>query len=228
MGQRVRLTSRRDGFSFEAYRAPPEDALRGGLVLLHAIWGVTPHLRALADDFAAQGYDVLVPSLFDRWSAGFPESDRDPGRFKRQMQLAETARWGAEVIDAVEAAIDALPRPVFAAGFCFGGTTAWLAAARCDGLAAAACFYGGHIADYLGETPRCPVVLHFGKTDPLIPMADVARIIERHPEMPLWLYDAGHAFVAPGEDHVEDAARLALLRARQFFQLQGGKGEMGG
>jgi len=46
-----------------------------------------------------------------------------------------------------------------------------------------------------------------------------------HPDLPVWLYDAGHAFVAPNGLHA-DSANLALLRTRQLFQRQGRKGEM--
>ncbi|MDB5494133.1 MAG: Dienelactone hydrolase [Phenylobacterium sp.] len=221
MGETIGLTSARDGFQFAAYRAHPEDARRGGLVILHAIWGVTPHLRELADSFAAEGYEVLVPSLFDRLQPGFAERDLDPALYARQDGFAKAVGWGAGVLDAVQAAIDALAPPVFALGFCFGGTTAWLAAARCHGLSAVASFYGGQIIDYLDEAPKVPTILHLGKTDELIPPADVERIRDRHPELPVYMYDAGHAFMAPN-GHQPDAARLARLRTLALFANNGG------
>ena len=52
MGETIILKSSFDGFELSAYRAKPTDARRGGLVVCHAIWGVTPHLRALADAYA--------------------------------------------------------------------------------------------------------------------------------------------------------------------------------
>jgi carboxymethylenebutenolidase len=127
----------------------------------------------------------------------------------------------------VQAAIDALAGPVFAMGFCYGGTAAWMAAARCEGLAAVSCFYGGGIAETVDETPRCPIVLHFGKRDELIPLTDVEAIKARHPEVPIWLYEAGHAFMAPS-DYDGDSARLARLRTLQLFHRSAGKAEMGG
>ena len=105
MGEAVQLTAG-DGFRFDAWHARATDARRGGLVICHAVWGVTPHLRALADDYAAQGYETLVPSLFDRQQRGFAEVDADPSRLDRQRALAEAAEWGAGVLDAVQAAID--------------------------------------------------------------------------------------------------------------------------
>lgn len=227
MGERIRLTSGRDGFSFEAWHTPAQDARRGGLIILHAIWGVTPHLRALAEGFAAGGYEVLIPSLLDRTDPGFPERDTDPALRARRLEVSAAAP-DEQVMSDVAAARDALEGPVFTIGFCWGGRAAWLAAARVPGLAGVAAFYPTHIGGVADEAPLCPTVLHFGRTDPLIPLADVERVVAAHPDLPVWLYDAGHAFVAPGGDHREDAARLALLRTRQLFHRTAGKGEMGG
>ena len=222
MGETITLTSPSDGASFDAYRAPAQDVRRGGLVMLHAIWGVTPHIRALADRFADQGYEVIAPSLLHRFEAGFPEVDIDPEAQARRMSYGEAVGWGDAVMGEVQAAIDALEPPVFAIGFCFGGTVAWLAACRCEGLAAVSCFYGGNIAQYRDETPRCPTILHFGAADPLIPQTDVDAIAAAQPELPIWIYQgAGHAFMAPNGYH-EDSARLGRLRTLQLFHLSAG------
>jgi carboxymethylenebutenolidase len=138
---------------------------------------------------------------------------------------AET-RWGVDVLDAVQAAIDALAPPVFAMGFCYGGTVAWLAAARCHGLAAVSSFYGGQIIDYLAETPQIPTILHLGKLDELTPPADVEAIRAAHPDLPVFMYEAGHAFVAPNGFH-EDSARLSKLRTLAHFSRNSGvRGEI--
>ena len=220
MGETVQLRSAVDGFEFAAYHAGVPDARRGGLVICHAIWGVTPHLRELADSYAELGYETLVPSLFDRFQSGFAERDTDPALMERQMSFGERTHWGADVLDAVQAAIDALAPPVFALGFCFGGTTAWLAAARCQGLSAVVSYYGGQIVDYLAETPQVPTILHLGKEDELISPADVEAIREAYPELPVFMYPAGHAFVAPNGYHA-DSARLSSLRTLAHFARNG-------
>jgi carboxymethylenebutenolidase len=226
VGETVQLTSARDGFAYDAWRAPTADARRGGLVVCHAIWGVTPHLRDLAEGYAEAGYETLVPSLFDRFQRGFAERDTDPALQDRQMGFGEATRWGADVLDAVQAAIDALEPPVFVMGFCYGGTVAWLASARCTGVSAVSSFYGGQIPDYLDETPRVPTILHLGKTDALIPPASVEAIRAAYPEMPVHLYEAGHAFVAPNGFHA-DSATLSRLRTLQLFARTGsGRGEV--
>jgi carboxymethylenebutenolidase len=224
MGDVVTLRAA-DGFQLAAWHTVPTDARRGGLVILHAVWGVTPHLRELAQQWADDGYEVLVPSLFDRLERGFAERNIDPARRDIQFAHAEATGWGDTTTPDVQAAVDALKGPVFVMGFCFGGTAAWLAACRCTGVAAAACFYGGHIIRYVDETPKYPTILHFGKTDELIPPADVEATTEAHPDIPAFLYDAGHAFLAPGDAHHADAARLSTLRTLQLFARSSGRGE---
>jgi carboxymethylenebutenolidase len=221
MGEAVRLTSAKDGFEFGAWHAGVSDARRGGLVILHAIWGVTPHLRGLAEDYAEAGYEVLVPSLFDRLQSGFAERDFDPALMAQQNGFAVATHWGAEVLDLVQATIDALSPPVFAMGFCYGGTVAWLAAARCSGLAGVSSFYGGQIPEFLADTPQVPTILHLGKTDELIPPNRIEAIRAAHPELPVYMYEAGHAFVAPNGYH-EDSARLAKLRTLAHFSRNSG------
>ena len=227
MGARIVLTTA-GGEGVSAYHAPPGEARRGGLVILHAIWGVTPHIRALSDQLAEQGYEVIAPSLLDDADAPFPAADLDPPSLDARMAMGLASGWGLAALPRVQAAIDALAGgdKVFAMGFCFGGTTAWLAASRCTGLSAVSCFYGGDIAGYVDERPKVPTILHFGRADSLIPMADVEAIAAAHPDLPIWLYDAGHAFVAPNGRH-DDSASLAMLRTLQLFQRSGGsKGEV--
>ena len=223
MGERITLTTA-DGEPVSAYHAPSGDARRGGLVILHAIWGVTPHIRALSDSLAEQGYEVIAPSLLDAADAPFPVADLDPPNLDLRMTLGLASGWGAAALPRVQAAIDVLAEQggkVFAMGFCFGGTTAWLASARCSGLTAVSCFYGGDIASYVDERPQVPTILHFGRTDSMIPLSDVETITAAHPDLPVWLYDAGHAFVAPNGYHA-DSASLAMLRTLQLFQRSGG------
>lgn len=220
MGQVRRLASA-DGFEFDAWHAAPQDARRGGLVILHAIWGVTPHIRELCDQWAEAGYESLAPSLFDRFERGFAEHNTDPARRKTQDGYARATDWGRTAMPDVQAAIDALEPPVFLMGFCFGGTAAWIAAAECTGLSAVASFYGGQIYLNLDLEPACPTILHLGKRDELIPPDEVEKIRAAHPDLPVFMYDAGHAFVAPN-GYDADAERLSRLRTLAHFSRNGG------
>jgi len=220
-GETIRLESRADGFAFDAYHVKPGDARRGGLVLIQEIFGVTDHIREVADDFAEDGYEVIAPAFFVRQQRGF-EASYDPDDMARAVALSQAAAWD-EVAGDAQSAIDALQGPVFVAGFCWGGAASWVVAARCEGVAAASCFYGRRISELIDETPRCPTILHFGKTDASIPLERVEEIRDRHPDIPVHLYDAGHGFASDRrKDYQPDAARLARLRTLQLFTRSGG------
>jgi carboxymethylenebutenolidase len=225
VGEAVTLVSREDGFNFGAYRAVTPDARRGGLVLIQEIFGVTGQIRRQADAFAADGYETLAPSLFDRLERGFEAGLDGPG-VALGRRYSEATPWDQVAAD-LAAAIASLIPPVFVAGFCWGGTAAWLAACRCDGVAAVSSYYGRRIPELIGETPRCPIILHFGRLDPSIPPSVVEAIAEAYPDIPIHLYDAGHGFAADERgDYRPDAAQLARLRTLQIFARNGdGRGE---
>jgi carboxymethylenebutenolidase len=225
-GEAVALTSPKDGFVFGGYRVQPPDARRGGLVLIQEIFGVTDHIRALADGFADDGYEVLAPSLYDRRENGFAVG-YDAEGVARARRYSEETPWD-EVAADLAACVAALKAPVFVVGYCWGGSATWLAACRCEGLAAASSFYGRRIPELVTETPRCPIILHFGRRDPTIPPAAVEAIGAAQPDIPIYVYDAGHGFVSDRRaDHDADCARLARLRTLQLFALNGGgRGEM--
>jgi carboxymethylenebutenolidase len=225
MGETIRLKSRHDGFELAAYHAPAEDARRGGLLLIQEIFGVTDHIRELADGFAADGYEVIAPSFYDRLERGFA-ADYSADAIQKGVKYSQATPWDQVAGDA-QAAIDALQPPVFVTGYCWGGAATWLAACRCEGLAAAAAFYGRRITELKDETPRCPIMLHFGKTDASIPPERVEEIAAAHPDTPVYLYDAGHGFVSDRRaDYHADSARLARLRTLAHFARNGaGRGE---
>ena len=93
-------------------------------------------------------------------------------------------------------------------------------------VAAVASFYGGQITLYLDDAPKAPTILHLGKADELIPPRDVEAIRAAHPDLPVYMYEAGHAFVAPN-GYDESAARLSKLRTLAHFTRNSGvSGEM--
>jgi len=219
MGEMLTLTAE-DGHRLGAYRAAPVGTPRGGLVVVQEIFGVNSHIKRTCDGFAADGYVALAPALFDRverdYATGYSPADIEAGRGVRGKLSLDDA-----VAD-VRAAVRELARSgskVGVVGYCFGGTIAWLAGTRIDGVAAAVGYYGGGIADTAQETPRCPVMLHFGETDASIPKEHWERIRAHQPSLPLHVYPAGHGFNCD-ERGSYDAASARLARERTLAFLR--------
>ncbi|MFP4004770.1 MAG: dienelactone hydrolase family protein [Alphaproteobacteria bacterium] len=210
-----------DGFLFGGCTVPARGTRRGGLILIQEIFGVTDHIRELADHFAGDGFEVIAPSLFDRQERAF-DVDYRAANIARARELADNADWDKVTLD-LQACADRLEPPVFAIGYCWGGTAAWVAACRVRGLAAAAGYYGRLIVDFLDETPQCPIILHFGEKDPTIPMENVERIKQAHPDVPVYMYPAGHGFNSDRRaDYDAESTRLARQRTLEFFAAHSG------
>ncbi|MBN8889107.1 MAG: carboxymethylenebutenolidase [Rhodospirillales bacterium 70-18] len=216
MGTTITLTAA-DGHSFSAYRAGPDTAAKA-LVVVQEIFGVNHHIRNVCDRFAAQGYAVIAPALFDRTSRnaelGYTAEDVAKGRDLR----AGVPDAGA--MADIEAAANALAgKSVGIVGYCWGGTLAWWGATRTGKFKAASGWYGGGIAATRTETPHCPVQLHFGEKDTGIPLADVELIRAAQPAVEIFVYPgAQHGFGCDerGSFSAPDAA-LAQERTLAFF-----------
>lgn len=219
MGANVILTAE-DGHRLAGYRAAPSGPPRGGLVIVQEIFGVNSHIRRVGDGFAADGYVALAPAIFDRAEPGFAVG-YDPADIERGR--AVRGKLGLDdMVKDVRAAVRALGGegfPVGVVGYCLGGTLAWLAATRIDGVRCAVGYYGGGIADAAGERPRCPVLLHFGETDQSIPPVHHERIRAAQPAVEMHIYPAGHGFNCDERaSYHEPSARLARTRTLELLR----------
>jgi carboxymethylenebutenolidase len=103
-------------------------------------------------------------------------------------------------------------------GYCYGGTLAWLAAARLRPTVAVG-YYGGRTSNYADEMLVAPVMLHFGKQDAHIPAEEVQKIRAAHPEVEIYWYDAGHGFNCDARaSYNNEAAHEARARSLAFLK----------
>jgi carboxymethylenebutenolidase len=214
MGQNIELSAG-DGHRLGAYMSSPTATPRGGIVVIQEIFGVTRHIRAVADQYAAAGFTAIAPALFDRVerNVDVPYTEMAKG-FGYMQQLKNE-----QVMLDVQAAIDRLNQAgkVGVVGYCWGGTMAYLAAARLK-VAAAVAYYGGGIDKYTAEKPRCPIMFHFGEKDAHIPLSAVEKIKADVPGGIFFLYPADHGFNCTDRASFEPAsAKLALERSLEFF-----------
>ena len=203
--------------SLATWRVEPADVPKGAVVVIQEIFGVNAHIRRVAEDFAAAGYVVLAPAYFDVIKPGV-ELDYDAEGIAKGRELI--TRLGLEAaVDITAAAAQELAQTgskVGTVGYCWGGTVALLAALRL-GLPSAS-YYGARNVPFLQETPRAPVIFHFGERDASIPPEMVALHREHLPQMPLHAYPAGHGFNCNVRaDYDAPSAALARQRTLAFF-----------
>jgi carboxymethylenebutenolidase len=213
MGQNIELRAG-DGHRLAAYESSPGTS-RGGIVVIQEIFGVTRHIRAVADQYAAAGFTAVAPALFDRVerNVDVPYTDMAKG-FGYMQQLKNE-----QVMLDLQAAVERLgpAGKVGVVGYCWGGTMAYLAAARLK-VTVAVAYYGGGIDKYTAEKPRCPIMFHFGERDAHIPLSAVEKIKAAVPEGIFHLYPADHGFNCTDRASFEPAsAKLALERSLEFF-----------
>ena len=192
---------------------------RGAIVVIQEIFGVNAHVRSLAEGFAEQGYATLAPAYFDLIERGVELGYDAPGIAKGRALIT---RLGLEqAADVTAAAAQALQAcgPVGTVGYCWGGTVALLAAQRL-GLPSVS-YYGARNLPYLAETPKAPVMFHFGQRDASIPPEMVEKHRQLLPQMETHVYPAGHGFNCEVRADF-DAASAALARTRTlaFFAEQ--------
>lgn len=225
--QMTRLTAA-DGFILDAFCVTGEPLAtgqsRGGLVVLQEIFGVGDQLKSVARRFAAEGYDVVVPALFDRVSPAtvIPFDEAERGRetaFKLNVD---------EVMLDVEAAVRQVDggQGVTVLGFCWGGGMAIRAAGQLQ-LAGAIAYYGTGLDKHSLKGANCPVLLHFGETDPLAP-PEIVELVKQHiPQAEIYSYAAGHAFANDARaSYVPEAAGQAWERSLAFLRrVHGGTGK---
>lgn len=169
-----------------AYRADPDGAPRGAVVVIQEIWGLVDHVKDVADRFAAQGYVAVAPDLLGHvgltpevgeriFELMFSSSEEDRLAAQPQMRAATTpARqpgFAAWAVPALRHVVDSLvDEPgvegrVGVVGFCFGGTYAFALAAADDRVRAAVPFYGSFPENADPATIACPVLAFYGEQD---------------------------------------------------------------
>lgn len=227
----------------EIHRAVPDGEIKGGLVLIHEIWGLADHIRQVADRFAGAGYLTYAPDILSKAGitpqagAELAELLHHPDekvrveaqpRFREAMAPAQDPAYAAWAVDALRGVVDELAEQpgvdgrLAALGFCFGGSYTFALAAADDRIKAAVPFYGAPPDLDKVSTISCPVLAIYGEDDP--------RLMEGLPQVEAAMKQAGVDFTAkvyPGAGHAffndtgsrydADAAADAWRRSLDFL-----------
>lgn len=227
MGEEITLTAS-DGGRFAAYLALPERLPAPGLIVLPEVFNTNPHIRTVADGYAAAGFIALSPDVFWREEAANYLPYTDEGRAKAQALRArlgtdQFARDVGDMVAALRARSDCTGK-VGVMGFCLGGKFAYLASTRLP-IDAAVSYYGVEIDQYLAEADRrkCPILMNFAENDPHVPAPTVAAIQARmgsEPGVSIHIYPGTeHGFNRQGYPPYNEAA-AAEARQRTLAHLR--------
>jgi carboxymethylenebutenolidase len=226
---RVEAATADDGGRVPCHVALPASGRGPGVVVLQEIFGCNDYVRGRAATLAGLGYVAVAPDLYCRLDPDvqLPHDEAGLQRAFGYLQRLDEPRAVRDAGAALEH-LRRLPEVTGGAavlGFCMGGRIGYHVAAGFQ-PDAAVLYYGSGIADALDLAPavRCPVLLHFGGSDPYIPQEQVERIraafagrddveIDVQP-------DAGHAFdnaLAP-MFHVPAARAAAWALTEDFLR----------
>jgi carboxymethylenebutenolidase len=217
MGHKIELKAA-DGHALSGYLAEPQGGAaraRGGIVIIQEIFGITRHIRAVTDQYAAAGFLALAPALFDRVERDVEVPYTDVQRGFGYVQKLPVDQVLLDIGAAAERVRAA--GKVGVVGFCWGGRLAYLAAAQLN-IDAAIAYYGGGIDQVLDQKPKVPTMYHFGERDTHIPLSSVEKIRAAHPDGIYHLYPAEHGFNCTDRASFEPkSAELALARSVEFL-----------
>ena len=220
----------------KAYLASPQsEPKRGGVIVVHEIFGLTDHIKSVAVRLAEAGYDALAVDFFSNDGA-VPENKGD---FKPLMEYVNKIPDSQIMRDGEGAAkyLRALPHSngkVGIVGFCWGGRVSMLFDAASPDLNAAVAYYGRISGEKTANQPaypidaaaqmNAPLLGHFGAEDKGIPPMEVAKLEaalkEAKKTAALHEYEkAGHAFNNDTrESYRPDAAKLAWKRTLYWYR----------
>jgi carboxymethylenebutenolidase len=202
------------------YLALPDAPAGPGILVLHAWWGLTDHVREVCDGLAAAGYVALAPDLFGGRVAtevaeaeqGLAEADANALAHLTRSSLQTLRRLPGTSGDAVGVL-----------GWSMGGSMAlWLAARVPDAIVATAVFYGEQDIDMANA--RSAFLGHYAEHDPYVDEDGLVLLeselhLDGH-EVEFHHYPGTHHWFAEPDrpEHDPVAAALAWDRTLAFFR----------
>jgi carboxymethylenebutenolidase len=218
-----------------------------GVVLVHEVFGLDPHIADVARRLAREGFAVLAPDLWSREGLPRPKptaTDPAPKWTVEQVRAAVQSLPDRRVLGDLEGALAWLAaRPdvdgakLAAVGFCMGGNHAYQLGCTSRRVKCVVDFYGRlqyhelNAAKPIQPTELAlnlsvPMLAVFGLRDPTIPPEQIeafrARLDQAAKHVELVLYpEAGHGFFNDARPaYRAEEARDAWGRMLEFLRRE--------
>jgi carboxymethylenebutenolidase len=221
-----------DGGEFDCYLVTPKtDRPVPAIVLASAIHGVDADIRAIADEFAANGYVAAAPDLFWRSIPG-PLPREDDRAAKRSQPRLERIKAGERDLSDTLAYLRTLGQfngRAAVMGFCYGGPYSILGPKRLGYAAGVSC-HGTQLQDFIHELEgvRKPVCIIWGDRDHVAP----APVLDAYRAVPARMKNVEvhifpgilHGFMMPSAPQAFDQKTRDFAMARALAILDGLRG----
>ena len=184
---------------------PKQPGSYPGIVMIHEWWGLNEHIKAKAEELAAQGYLVLAVDLYNGEIANTPDQARElTGKINQTIAL-ENLRAAADYLRKLNT-----PK-IASLGWCFGGGQSLKLALSGEKLDATVIYYGQLETDSAKLSAiKWPVLGVFGEQDSSIPLEQVQQfekgLKSNNTPQQIYLYpNVGHAFANPSNKNYAPA-----------------------
>ena len=225
-----------EGGQFDCYLALPEANDRvPAVVLACAVFGVDEDVRAIADEFAANGYIAAAPDLFWRSVPG-PLTRGDDRSAQRSKPRLEKIRTGEA--DLADTLAELRKQPQFngraaAMGFCYGGPYGILVPKRL-GFAAGLSCHGTQLGDYIQDLDGVtqPVCIIWGDQDHAAPpevQSAYRHVAARMENVEVHIFPGvKHGYMMPGNAQAFDQQTRDFSMGRALALLDALRSESAG
>lgn len=220
-GQMIEFPS--NGGTARGYLSAPESGEGPGVIVIQEWWGLVPHIRDVADRFAAEGFVALAPDLYHGDVARSPD---EAGKLMMALNIEQAEKDLRGAVGYLLAHEGTTSGRVGTVGFCMGGVLSLYAASKNEQVGACVVFYGIHPKvepDF--RSLRAPVLGLYAERDQMVPPAAVRALEERlraeGKSVEMHIYpETDHAFFNDTRPEVHDpeAAADAWRRTIEFFR----------
>ena len=206
-----------------AYLARPKgDAKLPGVIVIHEIWGLNPHIEDVTRRIALEGFLTVAPDALTPLG-GTPE---DPDKARPLFQKLDSQSTIQNYVAAVRylKTHPGSTGKVGAVGFCWGGAMANQVAVNSPDLSAAVPYYGRQPAPEDVPKIKASLLLHYAGVDEAINKgvpAYEAALKKASVDYKIYMYEgAQHAFNndTNAPRYNKEAAQLAWQRTLSFLK----------